>query len=138
MKNYNCVLLVDDDPIANFINHTILTKLSLTEKIAISRDGREALKFLREYEDQYNCIPELILVDIKMPIMNGFEFLEEFEKAFEELKEKTRVIILSNIFTPQDVQVLKEIGHSDFLNKPLQRDLLVDILEENFYLEDRA
>ncbi|MFL5729758.1 MAG: response regulator [Cytophagaceae bacterium] len=129
MKTYNCILLVDDDPISNFINHETLRKNKICKEILISRNGEEALSLLHEYQFKHHSLPEVILVDIRMPIMDGFEFLQAFEKISIPGKEKTKVIILSNIFSRSDIEVLKKIGHSYYLNKPLEKNKLFDLLD---------
>jgi CheY-like chemotaxis protein len=128
MKNYNCILLIDDDPISNFINHEILRKNRISKEICISRNGEEALAFLNEYQARNQCLPQVILVDMKMPIMDGFEFLQEFEKLSIPGKEKTRIIMLSNGFSPDDMKALNKMGHSHYLNKPLDKDKLLNLL----------
>jgi CheY-like chemotaxis protein len=129
MKNYNCVLLVDDDPISNFINHEVLRKNRVCKEISISRNGEEALAFLNEYQSKNQCLPQVILVDIKMPIMDGFEFLQEFEKLSIPGKEKIRVIMLSDDYSLRDVEALNKMGHSHYLNKPLDKDKLLNLLK---------
>ncbi|HXA00450.1 MAG TPA: response regulator [Cytophagaceae bacterium] len=128
MKNYNCILLVDDDPICNFINREILRKNKVCKKICIARNGKEALTFLNEYKLKNHCLPDILLVDINMPVMDGFEFLQEFEKLAFLGKEKTRVIILSNTFSKSDIEVLRKMGHLYYLNKPLNKNKLRDLL----------
>ena len=129
MKNYNCVLLVDDDPICNFITYEILKKSIVCNEIYISRNGEEALTFLHEYQFKNHCLPDVLLVDIQMPVMDGFEFLKKFEKLSFPGKEKTKVIMLSNIFSPSDIETLRKSGHSYYLNKPLDKDKLLDLLD---------
>jgi CheY-like chemotaxis protein len=128
MERYNCIMLVDDDPVTNFINFIILSKMNISNEVVISRNGEEALHFIKNYKSQHNCIPELIILDVLMPIMDGFEFLERFEKIKEDACCKSKVIMLSTLFAKSDIRILNQKGYSLFLDKPLEKDKLMDML----------
>jgi len=122
-------MLVDDDPVTNFINFVILSKMEISHEIVISRNGEEALQFIRDFKSQHGCIPELIILDVLMPVMDGFEFLEKFEEMKEEATSaESKVIMLSTLFAKSDIQILNQKGYSLFLNKPLEKDKLMDML----------
>lgn len=133
MKKLNCVLLVDDDNINNFINERLIRKANITEDVKIVLNGKEAIDFLskRSKEDGLPS-PELILLDINMPVMDGFEFLEAFRKM--ELKDKSSVIIvmLTTSTNPNDTQRLNNSGVSGYINKPLTEQKLIDIINKHF------
>ncbi|MFL5729775.1 MAG: response regulator [Cytophagaceae bacterium] len=129
MEKYNCIMLVDDDPVTNFINFVTLSKMKISNDIAITRNGEEALRFISEFKSKFNTIPELILLDVLMPVMDGFEFLEKFEAIIDPEFSKSRVVMLSTLFTNSDINFLNQKGYSLFLNKPLEKEKLMEILE---------
>ena len=124
MVKFKSVLLVDDDYISNFIADHLLNKLSVCENVNFARNGDEALKFLKECTE----FPDLILLDINMPVMDGFEFIETF-RALNMDKNKTRIIIYTASFNQKDIELLKSIGFSDFIVKPLTEEKLLNILK---------
>jgi CheY-like chemotaxis protein len=128
MEKYNCIMLVDDDPITNFINHVTLTRMKISRNIAITRNGEEALLYLDEYKSQHQSMPELIILDVLMPVMDGFEFLEKFERVCNPQFRKTKVIMLSTLFSKSDIYVLNQRGYFLFLNKPLNELRLLEML----------
>jgi CheY-like chemotaxis protein len=129
MYKFKHVLLVDDDYVSNFIADHLLNKLNVCNNVSFSRNGDEALKLLKDVED----FPELIFLDINMPVMDGFEFIETF-RALNMDKNRTRIIIYTASFSPKDVEMLKNIGFNDFIVKPLNEEKLLNVLklfEEN-------
>lgn len=124
IQKFKHVLLVDDDYVSNFIADHLLTKLSVCENVSFCRNGDEALKFLKETDD----FPELIFLDINMPVMDGFEFIETF-KDLNLDKNKTRIIIYTASFTAKDIEMLRGIGFNDFIVKPLTEEKLTNLLK---------
>lgn len=136
MKNIpNRVLLVDDDRPTNYLNQRIL-KLSNPESQVISvLNGYEALEYLRKVEKGEVIKPELIFLDINMPAMNGWEFLDEYEKLDHSLTGVIKIFILSTSSNELDID--KGLTHEfvlDFIKKPLSKDVLTDVINKHFYL----
>ncbi len=77
----NCVLLIDDDDDSNYFHRRLLNKIDCTENIQVALDGREALNFLNTTINKHYPPPAVIFLDINMPGMNGWEFLEEYKKT---------------------------------------------------------
>lgn len=119
------VLLVDDDYISNFIADHLLNKLSLCDNVNFCRNGDEALKYLKECGDDF---PDIIFLDINMPVMDGFEFIETFRNLNMD-KHKTRIIIYTASFSQKDIDVLQQIGFNDFIIKPLTEEKLRNVLK---------
>lgn len=119
----NCILMVDDDQINNFINLKLFRKLNIAHELKTALNGDEALRHINEYcVSGKGCCPWLIFLDINMPVMNGFEFIEAYQKLSFENKEKIRIIILTTSSNPKDMAKIKELGINEFMNKPLTEE----------------
>ena len=80
MANYKRVMLVDDNEIDNIINEKIIEANSFADSILVFQTGQEALDYLKDNQNNEKDLPEIVFLDINMPIMDGFQFLEDFEK----------------------------------------------------------
>lgn len=134
MKNkLNCILLIDDDEPTNFLNEMVINHSGLAEKVVPTQGGREALEYLKSTENGKHPQPDLILLDINMPAMNGWEFLEEYKKLSPEQQGKIVVIMLTTSLNPDDMDKANRIEEvKDFLNKPLTVEALESMLNNHF------
>src|SRR4051794_8863549 len=123
----NQILLIDDDAISIHLTFEVIDKTDSANEILVIKDAREALKYLTEKCATTNQYPDLILLDLKMPGMDGFEFLEEFEIVCEKIKQKIVVVILTVSREADDIIRLNKAGNYYLVNKPLTRMKLEDI-----------
>ena len=124
---YKKVLLVDDNDIDNFINERIMTSSNFVENVVVKSTGQEGLAYLRENMNQ-NDWPEIIFLDLNMPLMDGFSFLEELDKMAEEnadVKKFCKVVVLSSSISPADINKASTNPYVyKYLNKPLSEKYL--------------
>lgn len=133
MKKLNCVLLVDDNEADNFLNKLIIKERDCAEKIVAVESGYDALDYLHSKESGEHPQPDIIFLDINMPGMNGFEFLEEYNKLPEDKKGRVVVVMLTTSMNPDDLKKAESMGLvSGFKNKPLSHDALNEILKHHF------
>ncbi|MFD1629520.1 response regulator [Pseudopedobacter beijingensis] len=125
---YKSVLLIDDNYIDNVINQKVMVAADFAEKIYIEQSCEDAIRFLQKLIDDKMNIPEVIFVDIRMPIKTGFDFLVEFEQLPHQDIEDVKIIMLSSSLDPTDHKKIVEFNNvSDFYGKPLTEETLKNI-----------
>lgn len=133
MRKIKRVLLVDDDTITNKLNTMVLEKSGVVEHIDIAKNGEEALEFLKKpMVDESFPRPELILLDINMPVMNGWEFLEAYKTMPEEYQGGIVIMMLTSSLNKTDELKSKNYKIDKFIKKPLTVDKFLSIVEEAF------
>jgi len=137
-QKLNCVLLIDDDEPTNFLSSMLLEQANCTEQIMVAENGRKALDYLTGTElfsldsNSFPC-PDIIFLDINMPAMNGWEFLENYQKLKKKHQGKIIMIMLTTSLNPDDkirAQKMPEI--SGFENKPLTIEMIGRVLKKYF------
>lgn len=132
MKNLlKTIMLIDDDVPTNYLNKMVIDQSECAEKVITVNSAVEALKFLKDQPKEE--MPDLIFLDINMPAMNGWEFLEAYKEFPDNKKEDTVVMMLSTSENPDDkmrANCIKDI--SGFMVKPLSEDVVADVMGEFF------
>lgn len=131
-ERIDLVMLVDDNDTDNFISKRIIEITSFAKRVEVKNSGKSALDYLRENEDNPEELPNLIFLDINMPIVDGFVFLYEFEKFSEKIKDKCKVIILSSSDNKRDIDKIVNNNHViKFITKPLTESALEEVKVNN-------
>jgi CheY-like chemotaxis protein len=135
MKKVSHVLIVDDDATSSFLIAATLEELGIASRISKVYNGRQALDFLEANYSTSASTPEepgstLILLDLNMPVMNGFEFLDEFSLHYTALESKVNICILSSSVSPRDLTKARQYNIAGFITKPLAEENLLPILDK--------
>lgn len=124
-KVYNHVLLIDDNEIDNIINERILMALNFSNKITLKNSAQAALKFIELNLAHPETLPDIIFLDIYMPIMDGFGFLREFENLKNNSNYFPLIIPITSAINPDlPKRLSEEYGLSEFVNKPLNEKVI--------------
>ncbi|ALI98527.1 response regulator [Rufibacter tibetensis] len=133
MKRLNLILLVDDDETTNFLNKRLLTRMQIAERIEVATNGEEALRFLTESIANEHPLPDLMFLDIKMPVMDGFEFLDKYHQLPETAQKCILVMMLTSSASFYDLEKLKKYNAVEqHISKPLEEAHVREILAEHF------
>lgn len=130
-KSVDLVLLVDDNDTDNFISKRIIEITKFANRVEVKNSGKSALEYLENNKSNNENIPNVIFLDINMPIVDGFVFLHEFgENLPEYIQSKSRVIILSSSNNKRDISRIVDNDHViKFVTKPLTEKALLEIQE---------
>ena len=127
-KVIGLLMLVDDNDTDNFISKRIIEITKFSKRVEVKSSGKSALDYLKENQNNPSELPNIIFLDINMPIVDGFVFLYEFEKFNELVKSKCKVIILSSSDNKRDIDKIVNNNHViKFITKPLTEVALEEI-----------
>ncbi len=121
MKKFNDVFVVDDDKVYHFILKNLLRKNNIEVNSRFFENGQDAIEGLKENSKNGTTLPDLILLDINMPVMDGWQFLEEFRKIKGSLNKETVIYMVSSSNSPFDLNKAKDFPNEiqDYFLKPV-------------------
>ena len=122
------VLLIDDDEIYNLLHTRILYHTRMVSTIWTSYNGEEAITFLTDFYEQHKTLPSMILLDIDMPVMDGFQFLNAFRKLNLPDTEKVNILLVTSSNDPRDADKARSLGIKHYLVKPVELDVMTGVL----------
>lgn len=125
------ICIIDDDEIYIFLMKKSFAAMGVSNEILSFLNGADALEELIKLKNDHEDLPGIILLDINMPIMDGWEFLNEFRKLSEDISKKVSVYIVSSSIASEDIEKSKTFPEIvDYLTKPVELDTLVSIVKD--------
>lgn len=127
------ILCVDDDPITLMLCKKVVEKAQFAKEIDTANNGEEAINYFDAlYLEKKNNVsivyPKLVLLDLNMPVMDGWEFLESFKtKNYLNVFDLTRFIVVSSSIDPNDINKAKTYPVIGFISKPVTKDMLENL-----------
>lgn len=132
-KKLNCILLIDDREDCNYMHKMVIEDMACAETIKIANNGKEAIEYLKTIKNGSLPKPELIFLDLNMPVMDGWEFLEEYDKLSDEQKAGEVLIMLTTSLNPKDLERASENKYvKDYMTKFLDEESLLAIIEKYY------
>lgn len=121
-------MVIDDNDLDQFVTKKLIKAAQFADHVISEWSAQDALKFLKENESHPEKLPDVIFLDIRMPEMDGFEFLDEYHKFKDDMKVKVRIVMLSSSSDPKDrIRANESPLVQKFLSKPLSMTELKDL-----------
>lgn len=132
-RKLNCILLIDDHEPTNFLHKMVIEEANCTKQVVAIENGQDALDYLSSKQNGGYPQPDLIFLDINMPGMDGWEFLEHYKHLCIAQKGQVVVVMLTTSLNPDDLERAKQIREiTCFRNKLLTSEMLKEILDRYF------
>ena len=132
MKNLKNIFLIDDDEASSFLCGRVIKEMKISDKTRSFYNGKDALDFMINrcsgVRQNPEICPELILLDINMPEMDGFQFLNELKSKSLLPKEKLKIFILTSSNNPSDIEKAKQFHVDGYITKPITKQKLESLL----------
>jgi len=136
LEKLNSILLVDDDEINNILHSVFINKLDLDIEVNTVVNGQEAIDFILSEKEDELVLPCMVMLDLKMPVMNGWEFMKAYEDLVpKELKDQITIVLVttSDDQEDRDKAMINEFV-DDFSQKPLSDETFKQLIQNNFNL----
>lgn len=131
MNRLKTLILVDDDEIIVYLTKRIIAQTNLVELINVFGNGKDAIDYLKENLNNPDLLPEIIFLDLFMPIMDGWGFLDEYIKIKPKIGKPTTIYIITSSVTAEDIIKAKSYRVvTDYIIKPIDKQNFIEILEK--------
>ncbi|MGB3151856.1 MAG: response regulator [Maribacter sp.] len=131
MKKINTIAIIDDDDIYQYSAKKNIAATALANKVVSLYDGQEAIEFFTEHLENPEKLPDIVFLDLNMPITDGWQFLEQYAAIQKKIKKDITIYITSSSMNPDDLIQARNISEvSDYIIKPITLDKFKELLEK--------
>lgn len=135
MTKLNSICIIDDDEIYTFLLKKTLKKINVCNDIKTYINGSDGIQNIKSLIENNQPLPDLILLDINMPILDGWEFLDEFVKIKDKYTNKVSIYVVSSSISVADINKAKQHKEvTDFLTKPIEADTIQRICNQHIQI----
>ncbi|MFY0255013.1 response regulator [Chitinophaga sp. 30R24] len=128
MKLIDTIFIVDDDPIHQQIAKIMIERQAISSNIRVFSDAQDVLDYLRDHAGEAASLPDLILLDLNMPVMDGWEFLEEYAIFCGQLPKRIRIFVLTSSIDEKDRERVSAYDFvTGYLTKPLSKEIIAHL-----------
>lgn len=129
MTKINTIYLVDDDDIFQYLTRKVIEETKKVQQICEFQNGEAAIESIKSAIKERGDLPELILLDLSMPIMDGWDFLDELKRLKPQINSEIIIYIVSSTISPKDIQKVNGYAEvKDYVIKPITRQKFNDLL----------
>ena len=124
-------MLIDDDEIFTYIIKKIIEESEISEQITIFNNGRDAINYLTEVAEEETLLPKVIFLDLNMPLLDGWGFLDEYIRLKPKMCKKINLYVITSSVSTHDHEKSKEYSDiTDFIVKPLAKEKFISIVKK--------
>lgn len=123
-------LLIDDDDVFNFLHSKLLKHAGIARQIFTASHGEHALRMILDSVERKTPLPDVLLLDLNMPVMDGFDFLKSFRALPLHATNNTKILVVTSSNNPADIERVRQLGIDCYLTKPVTIETLLKCLED--------
>lgn len=128
MQLLNLIFIVDDDPIHQQIANIMIRRQGIGENVKAFSDAQDTLDYLKQHQDEPALLPDLILLDLNMPVMDGWEFLNDYAGFYEQLSKEIGIFVLTSSIDDKDRKKVDNFSFvKGYLTKPLSNEIITKL-----------
>jgi CheY-like chemotaxis protein len=129
---FKTVMVIDDNQVDLYVASKLISKNNFADRLLTYTSAIDALHYLKEHENEPDALPQVLFVDIYMPLMSGFEFMDEFDKLPSKLKKDRSVFIVSSTIDEDDIdRTRRDPNITAFCEKPMTGSFLEQVAGKN-------